>query len=156
MADHALEQTVIEASPAQCYAVALDVEHYPEWAPDIKAVTVLDRDGQERPVRVAFRAAAMGHSTSYTLRYDYAEAPRRLAWVIESGDIARKLDGYYDFAAMPDEPERTDVRYELEVELVFPLPVFVKRRAELKIIHTALRDLKRRVETATQAAGDQA
>ena len=38
------------------------------------------------------------------------------------------------------------MRYELEVELVVPLPGFVKRRAELKIMHTALRELKARVE----------
>ena len=156
MADHALEQTVIEASPAQCYAVASDVETYPDWAPDIKAVTVVERDDQDRPSLVAYRAAAMGHSTSYTLRYDYSDAPRRLAWVLESGDIARKLDGYYDFAPVAGDPSRTDVSYELVVELVFPLPVFIKRRAELKIIHTALRDLKHRVETLQTPSGDPA
>jgi hypothetical protein len=74
--------------------------------------------------------------------------------VLEAGDIARKLDGYYDFAEVDGDPSRTDVRYELLVELVFPLPVFVKRRAELKIIHTALRDLKRRVEAVQTASGD--
>ena len=75
MADHALEQTVIDASPARCYAVAADFETYPEWAADIKEVTVVERDDERRPTLVAFRAAAMGRSTSYTLRYDYSGAP---------------------------------------------------------------------------------
>lgn len=154
MADHALEQTVIDAPPERCYEVAVDLQHYPDWATDIKAVTVLERDSRVRPLRVAFRAAAMGHSTSYTLRYDYSDAPRRLSWVLEEGDIARRLEGSYDFAPLDGDPTRTDVRYELEVELVFPLPAFVKRRAELKIIHAALRDLKARVEAVEHGAGE--
>ena len=40
----------------------------------------------------------------------------------------------------------TDVVYELEVELVVPLPGFVKRRAEHKIMHTALDELRAHVE----------
>src|SRR3712207_7571597 len=45
-----------------------DVERYPEWARDVKSVEVLDRDERDRPLRVAFRAGAMGHSAHYVLR----------------------------------------------------------------------------------------
>ena len=41
---------------------------------------------------------------------------------------------------------------ELTAELVVPLPGFVKRRAETRIMQTALRDLKARVE-AVAASG---
>ncbi len=44
------------------------------------------------------------------------------------------------------------MRYDLEVELVVPLPNIVKHRAEIKIIHTALQDLKARVEQLHAAA----
>ena len=40
-----------------------------------------------------------------------------------------------------------EVVYHLEVDLVVPLPGFVKRRAEAKIIRTALPELKARVES---------
>jgi hypothetical protein len=39
--------------------------------------------------------------------------------------------------------------YHLTVELVVPLPGFVKRRAESKIMHNALRELKAHVEQPT-------
>ena len=153
MSDHALERTEILAPPARCYEVARDIERYPDWAPDLKAANVVERDEEGRPSLVAFRAAAMGHSTSYTIRYNYSEAPRRLAWKLVEGDVARKLDGYYDFAPVSGKPDRTDVTYELEVELRMPLPGFVKRRAEGRIIHTALRDLKARVEDVVAPGG---
>lgn len=148
MADHALQQEelVIEAPADVCLAVALDIERYPEWATDIKEAAVLSRDSQGRAELVRFRVAGMGHSTSYSLRYDYSGAPTKLAWVLEEGDVTSKLDGFYTFDPVDDDPTRTDVHYQLEVELVVPLPAFVKRRAEVKIMHTALRDLKARVE----------
>ena len=153
MADRAVqhEHLVIDAPVADCLGVALDIESYSEWAPDIKQVDVTQRDAQGRPELVDFRVAGMGHSTSYTLRYDYSQAPGRLAWKLEKGDVTTKLDGHYDFASVQGDPSRTDVHYELEVELVFPLPAIVKRRAEIKIMHTALRDLKRHVESLTGA-----
>ena len=84
------EQTTIDASVDQCFAVLLDFDRYPEWARDLKEATVLDRDPQGRAVEVRFRAAGMGYSTSYTLRYDYTD-PNRLSWKLIKGDLARKL-----------------------------------------------------------------
>jgi uncharacterized membrane protein len=146
MAEQATERTTIDAPPEQCWEVALDFERYPEWARDIKSVTVESRDDEGRGVEVTFRAAAMGRSTSYTLRYDYADAPRTLSWVLARGDITRKLDGEYIFEPVDD--GGTHVTYHLTAELIVPLPGFIKRRAETKIIHTALRELKQRVEGA--------
>jgi ribosome-associated toxin RatA of RatAB toxin-antitoxin module len=148
MADQATEQMTIQASPARCYEVALDFERYPEWARDIKEARVVERDDEGRGLRVAFRAGAMGHSTSYTLRYDHSEAPRRLAWSLDEGDIMRRLDGEYLFEPVPGDPDATDMHYHLTIELAVPLPGFVKRRAEGKIVTTALDELKHRVESA--------
>ena len=39
-------------------------------------------------------------------------------------------------------------RYHLEADLVMPIPGFVKRRAESRIIRTALEDLRRRAESS--------
>jgi uncharacterized membrane protein len=146
---------VIEASPQQCFDVAADFERYPEWAADIKSVAVLERDQQDRGVRVRYRAAAFGRSTSYTLQYDYAEAPKVLSWVQVAGDLTNKLDGAYIFADTVtssgdgvSERPATEVTYHLMAELRLPIPGFVKRRAEGRIMHTALRELKARVEAS--------
>jgi hypothetical protein len=55
------------------------------------------------------------------------------------------MDGRYTFEQGAN--ESTHVTYELLAELVVPLPSFVKRRAEVKIIRTALDDLAERVRS---------
>lgn len=144
MEEQVTERMVVRATPDHCYQVLTDFEHYPEWASDIKAVSIDERDEQGRPVQVTFRAAAFGRSTSYTLRYDYQGAPSRLAWHQVDGDVTRRLDGSYEIS--PTDDGSADVTYHLVVELKVPLPVFVKRRAEGRITYTALRELRARVE----------
>ena len=46
----------------------------------------------------------------------------------------------------PAGSDATDVTYHLSVELVVPLPGFIKSRAEGRIIGNALRELKAKVE----------
>lgn len=145
MPEQATERMTVEASPERCFEVAIDFDRYPEWAADIKSVTVDERDGDGRGTLVTFRAAAFGRSTSYTLRYDYVDAPHTLAWVQERGDLTSRLDGEYVFD--PAGEGSTDVTYHLVVELKVPIPGFVKRRAEGRIMGTALRELKARVES---------
>ena len=151
MADQASQRLSIAASPQQLFDVITDFDHYTDWIRDLKAVEVVSRDEQGRAVEVRYRAAAMGRSTSYTLRYDYTDAPRTLSWRLVQGDIMRRLDGVYELVPVPDDPDRTDVVYHLTVELVVPLPGFVKRRAESKIMHNALRELKAHVEQPATA-----
>jgi hypothetical protein len=138
------ERAMIRGTPEHCYEVLTAFEAYPEWAADIKAVTVDERDDQGRAVRVTFRAAAFGRSTSYTLRYDYHAAPSELSWTQVAGDLTRRLDGSYELVSSGD--GATEITYNLVVDLKVPLPGFVKRRAEGRIMGTALRELKSRVE----------
>ncbi len=145
MSEQATERMTVASSPERCFAVAADIEHYPTWPADIKEVTVHQRDDSGRPTLVSFRAAAFGRSTSYTLAYDYSEAPRVLAWRLTQGDITTKLDGSNVFA--PADGGGTDVSYHLEVELRVPIPGFIKMRAQSRIMSTALRDLKARAES---------
>ena len=144
MADQATETMEIAAPADRILDVLLDFDAYPTWAKDLKGVTV-DATRRRRAGRseVTFRAAAMGRSTSYTLRYDHG--PSHLGWELVRGDIMRKLDGSYELAPAGSDG-RTLVTYHLAVDLIIPLPGFVKRRAEQKIIHTALRELRAHVE----------
>jgi uncharacterized membrane protein len=143
MAETAFQTTTIAATPERVWAIATDFERYPEWAKDVKDVIVRGRDDQGRPVEVEYRASALGRSTHYTLAYDYSQAPSVLAWSILRGDIMRTIDGAYHFS--PTDDGGTEVRYDLAIELVVPLPGFVKRRAEVRILNT-VRELKVRAE----------
>lgn len=144
MTERAVESIAVAADPGTVFAVAVDLEDYPEWVGDLKSVVVTERDPSGRPLVATFRAAAFGRSSTYTLRYDYREAPTLLSWVMVEGDLTSKLDGSYRF-----EPADggTLVTYQLEVELRVPIPGFVKQRAAQRIQGTALRELKARAES---------
>ncbi len=145
MADQATQTMVIAAPAERILDVLLDFGAYPTWARDLKGVTVESTDDAGRGREVTFRAAAMGRSTSYTLQYEYG--PDQLRWELVRGDIMRRLDGSYVLEPVDGPAGATMVTYHLAVDLVVPLPGFVKRRAEAKIIHTALRELRAHVES---------
>lgn len=143
--DTAREKIVVRAGLGECYQVVTDFLRYPEWASDVKEVVIEEADSLGRALVVTFRAGAFGRSTAYTLSYVYDKTPRELSWVQLHGDISSKLDGRYIFTSASE--SETEVTYELSAELVVPIPGFIKRRAETKIIHSALADLRDRVES---------
>jgi uncharacterized membrane protein len=144
MADTASLSLSINAPLERVWKLATDFESYPAWARDVKEATVRSADDNGRAVEVEFRASALGRSTHYTLTYDYSEEPNALSWRIVRGDIMRAIDGSYRFA--PNAEGGTDVTYDLSIELLVPLPGFVKRRAEVRILNT-LKELKERAES---------
>ena len=141
--DQATDTEHVAASASRCFDVAVDFERYPEWARDVKEANVLERDASGRATKVEYRASALGRSTHYTLSYDYSQAPERISWSLVEGDIMRVIDGAYTFSPSGD---GTDITYSLKIELIVPLPGFVKRRAEVRILHT-LKELKTRAES---------
>lgn len=144
MTERAAQTTLINAPLDKCWSIVLDFENYPNWAKDVKEATVLSRDDQGRASRVEYRASALGRSTHYTLEYNYSEVPTRLSWTLVDGDIMRALNGAYSFVEIDG---GTQVFYELDIELVVPLPGFVKRRAEARILIEAVKELKARAES---------
>ncbi len=149
MTDTASERIRIEASAQRCLEIALDFERYPEWAKDVKAAKVIEVDSEGRGAQVEFRAAALGKSVRYTLEYDYSALPAEFSWHFVEGDLLRRLDGSYRFEADPDTDASpsTRVHYDLAVEVAVPLPGLVKRRAASLIMGTALKELKKHIES---------
>lgn len=147
---------VVDASIDECYAVVLDIENYTGWIKGITAASVETRDGEGRPERVCFEVEGLGRRATYTLGYDLSAAPEVVAWTLIAGDLTKAIEGRYVFSegvdesgAAGDDPvgPRTRVDYELAIDLAVPLPGFVKRRAEEKIVDAALRRFKERVES---------
>jgi len=147
MAEQARETITIAAPLGRVFDTLVDFEAYPTWAGGLKEARVTERDEQGRGLEVEFRAAAMGRSTTYRLRYDYDDSPRRLAWSLVEGDLQSELDGFYELVPSPGDPNATDVVWETAIDLMVPIPGFVKRRAESRIIKAALDELKSRVES---------
>jgi ribosome-associated toxin RatA of RatAB toxin-antitoxin module len=143
VAQRATESIVVNAPPEVVYAVVTDFADYANWVGDLKRVEILERDADGRALEVEFRAAAFGRSTTYALRYDYSRAPGLLSWTQSRGDITSSLQGQYRFERAG---KGTRVTYDLEVDLLVPLPAFVKARAAQRIQSQALVELKARAE----------
>lgn len=146
MTQRATESAVVLAPPDVVYGVIVDFEHYADWVSDLKRVDVVERDTLGRALEVEFRAAAFGRSTTYALRYDYDRAPEVLTWHQTHGDLTSTLSGQYRFEPVS---EGTLLTYDLEVELLVPIPAFVKSRAAQRIQTQALRELRARAEGLT-------
>ena len=142
----ATRSVTVEARPELCFEVVCEVERYPEWIEEVKEVEVLSRDDDGRPGKVYFRVEAMGRSVSYTLEYYYGSNPLRIAWRLTDGNLVRNMDGEYKFLDMQNDPEITDLHFRLEVDLLTRLPGFVTRRAEHRIIASAVNGLQNRAE----------
>ena len=135
---------MVSAPPEVVYGVVTYFSNYAKWVSDLKKIEVLERDANGRPLEVEFRAAAFGRSTTYALRYDYSRAPQSISWVQTHGDLTETMQGQYRFDAIEG---ATRVTYDLEVELLVPIPHFIKSRAAQRIQSQALRELKAQAES---------
>lgn len=132
----------ISAGVEEIFSVATDFDRYPEWNQSVKEVSVEATDAQGRGVRVWYRVDAVVREVRYRLVYDYSAAPHSFSWKLEEGDL-KALSGSYRFQGSES---ATGVEYEMAVDPGFPIPGFLKRRAESQIVKTALQELKKRVE----------
>ncbi len=146
---HTTSSVTVSASVEECYEVGIDVEAYPEWVEGLQSASIESVDSDGNPATVRFEAEGLGRRSSYLLAYDLSGAPHELAWSLVEGDLTREIEGRYRFHDLTgEEPEPvTEVDYELSIDLAVPLPGFVKRRAEDKIVSSALRRFKQRVES---------
>lgn len=155
--ERAVERTsasvTVNATIETCFAVGIDVAAYPEWVVDLRVVEILTTDEDRRPLTVRFEAEGLGRMTSYVLAYDLAKAPEVLAWSLVSGDLTREIEGQYRFEDVTEQAGQaiTVVSYDLTIDLAVPLPGFVKRRAEDKIVRSALDRFKTRAEEKHRA-----
>jgi ribosome-associated toxin RatA of RatAB toxin-antitoxin module len=132
----------IDATPEQVMAVIVDFEDYPSWVQGMKKVEIVERDAGGRAERVHFDLDA-GVKDAYTLVYDYA-GPHTLHWHLVEGKLMRGMDGTYELSATGS---GTHVTYRLAVDLAIPMIGMLRRKAEKVIIDTALKGLKKRVES---------
>jgi len=132
--------------------VALDIARYPNWAEGVQSAEIVQfgNDGMVR--RAEFCAAAYGRSVIYELEYETGYLPHSLSWTLVRGDIVRTISGSYRFAPSLDEPHNTEVVYQLEVELVIPVPGFVRRRAEDLLMSSALERFSSEVARRARAS----
>jgi uncharacterized membrane protein len=146
MADTSTQSIQVHAPVDRVAAVICDFPRYPEWVDALKQIEVLEEyeDGYAARVRFVIDAGVM--VDDYTLEYAYAEDLTRIEWhLVEPSKTQKSQEGSYDLADNGD--GTTTVTYSLEVELSIGMLGMFRRKAEKIIMDTALKQLKRRVES---------
>lgn len=125
-------------------AVIADFPAYPEWAGQVKKSEVLETGADGRASRVRFVLDAGVISDEYVLGYDW-DGDAGVSWrMVEAGKMLSGLTGSY---RLTENGGGTEVTYDLAVDLKVPMIGMIKRKAEKVIVDTALKGLKRRVES---------
>src|SRR6185295_18370076 len=140
------EQTTdIDARPEAVFAVASDLERYPEWQDFLQRVSVRERDPEGRATLVEAEADAKVTRLKLVLRATRDE-PRRVAWRAEGGDV-KGLSGAFDLAEAG--PGRTRATFGLEVDPGFKLGLLLKGPVADRVRQGMLGGLKHRAESGS-------
>ncbi|MEV5507025.1 SRPBCC family protein [Streptomyces orinoci] len=145
MAEHTSSSITIEATPAEVMAVIADFDHYAEWTGEVKQAEVLERDEQGRAAKVRLVLDAGAIKDDHTLAYSWP-SDHEVSWSLVKSQMLRQLDGSYSLKPL-DGGARTEVTYQLTVDVKIPMLGMIKRKAEKVIIDRALSGLKARVES---------
>ena len=144
MADESTQSIVIDAPPARIMAVIADFAAYPEWTNAVKETDVVSEGDDGRADQVKFTLDAGPIKDVYTLAYEWYPDDKGVSWTLVKGQMQRSQQGSY---ALEPQGDKTKVTYTLSVQLAIPLLGLLRRKAEKVIMDTALKELKRRVES---------
>ncbi len=148
MSDSTRSTIEIAAAPGAVLDVIADVEAYPERAGQVKKVTVLTEDGDGWADQVEYVLDAGAIKDTYVLTYDWDQITEdgtgSVSWALVRATVLTALNGTY---TLTSNDAGTLVEYQLEVDVRIPMIGMLKRKAEKIIIDTALKELKKRVES---------
>ena len=144
MAEQTTSSIVVNAEPAAVMSVIADFDAYPQWAQGVKKADVVKGGAGDRAEQVYFELDASPIKDQYTLEYDWDD-DNSVRWWLVQGKMLKGMDGTYELD--PRGGGSTEVTYRLAVDISIPMIGMLKRKAEKVIIDTALKGLKKRVES---------
>ena len=144
MADQTTSSIVIDAPPSEVMDVIADFPSYPSWAKGVTTAEVVSEGTGDRADQVFFKLDVSPIKDEYTLAYTWS-GDAEVTWTLVEGKMLRALDGAYVLRDRGD--GTTDVTYRLALDVSIPLIGMLKRKGEKILIDTALKGLKKRVES---------
>jgi ribosome-associated toxin RatA of RatAB toxin-antitoxin module len=143
VADKTSQTIYIDADPSTVMDVIADIGSYPDWIAEYQETEVLEIDGDGYPQTARLVLDASVLKDTMVFAYVWPVDRKSVTWSLVSSSLLKALDGAYKLVP---KGSGTDVTYELSVDLVIPMIGLLKRKAERRLIDTALKDLKKRVE----------
>ena len=144
MAEQTTSSIVVDAPPAAVMGVIADFEAYPAWAKGVITADVRSTLPEGRAKEVFFALDVAPIKDEYTLSYEWDD-DRAVTWTLVDGKMLKALDGAYLLRDLGN--GSTEVTYRLALDLAIPLIGMLKRKGEKILIDTALKGLKKRVES---------
>ena len=144
MADQSTQSIVIDAPPPKIMDVIADFDAYPQWAKGVTKAETRSSYDDGRAEQVFFNLDVSPIKDEYTLSYDW-DGDREVTWTLVEGKMLRSLDGAYVLRELGN--GSTEVTYRLALDVSIPLIGMLKRKGEKILIDTALKGLKKRVES---------
>lgn len=144
MADRTSSSITVKAAKADIMATIADLEAYPSWASGIREFSVQETgaDGRATRARLTFDGGPFSDTVGLAYTWEGDDAVR---WeLVEKGTVVTGLHGSYTLA---ESEAGTEVTYELAVDVRVPMIGMVKRKGEKRITDSALKGLKRHVES---------
>jgi len=109
---------IFPCSIEQFYSLITDFEKYPEFLSEVKACRTLKKEGAKKLVE--FEVSVI---KSFTYRlWVSEEAPKKLSWTLESGDIFKTSVGSWELASLDG---KTQAKYAVDAtfKVFVPGPV---------------------------------
>ncbi len=148
---HVEVETFVRAPADRVYAVAKEVERFPEFMPDVESLRVVEREGNHTVTEWVGRI--QGRRVRWTEEDWWDDEGRRCTFRQREGDFDR-FEGVWTFEEAADGCRvRLSLDYELEIPLVGPLLTGLVRSLVQKNAQSMLDALRRRAEEAEVAPG---
>ena len=143
MPDQASSSITISAPAETVLGVIADIPSYPEWTGQIKSAQVVKEGPGGKPESATFVMDAGVLKDEYTLEYSWREDG--VDWkLVGKSTVQKSQVGSY---TLVDKGGSTEVTYKLAVDIAMPMLGMFKRKAEKMIMDSALKELKKRVES---------
>lgn len=109
---------VFNCTPEEFYKIVSDYEKYPEFLTEVKDCKIIETKGNKKLVEFKVNVVK---TFSYRL-WITEEAPKRIYWSFDSGDIFKISNGLWEMTA---EGDKTRARYAVEATfgLFVPGPI---------------------------------
>jgi uncharacterized membrane protein len=144
------DSVVIDASVQDILGVLLDFETYPDWMSGVISIEVIKRDKKKRGTQVRYVIDAMVIKPRYVLSYKYDDKNNRIEIGYVEGDL-EDCNSYYQFEELDGDRTKTtyhyDVSYSIPKAFLNPVTRRMLKTVDKRVMTSALKDLKKRVES---------
>ncbi|MCO4754047.1 MAG: SRPBCC family protein [Bacteriovoracaceae bacterium] len=133
---------VFDVDMEKIFKVLSDLESYPDFMTGVERVEVIERSGDEVKARYDLNLIK---KFSYTLNHKL-EAPNRISWTLDSGDLLSKSDGSWDLKDVGN--GKTEVTYSINVDFKVKVPGLISKKLVSSNLPSMMKAVKEKAKKA--------